>query len=116
MNINTSPFSEDVLRAFNKVLADHENLSISINNFKELLMADETGATVEDFDPMAPDNKFSDGKFTEKGIEICYRLFDKGHNRNQVAALMDISFTAASHRYATWQALGGLRRTKQTQD
>lgn len=111
MKLQSISDNEELLHAFNKVVADLGSLSISVNNLKEMLIGSGTDA-VDDFDPAAIDNKFTDGKLTEKGIEICYRLFDKGHNRNQVASQMGISFTAATHRYATWQSLGGLNRPK----
>jgi hypothetical protein len=48
-----------------------------------------------------------------RGIEICCRLFDAGKSRYAVAALMDISFGAATHRLDAWKKLGGVNRNKQ---
>jgi DNA-binding NarL/FixJ family response regulator len=68
-----------------------------------------------DFDPRDPANKYEVGgimKLTERGIEICYRLFDAGKTRYAVADLMDISFGAANHRYEAWEKAGGMKRVR----
>jgi hypothetical protein len=65
-----------------------------------------------DFDPMDPRNKLRDGKLTRRGVEICYRLFDRGSNRYAVAEAMGISFGAATHRLQAWTDAGGQERAK----
>jgi hypothetical protein len=70
----------------------------------------------EDFDPKDPANKHDVGgwnKLTPRGVEICYRLFDAGKSRYAVAALMDMSFGAATHRYNAWLKAGGRNRKKE---
>ena len=69
-----------------------------------------------EFDPMDPRNKTADGKFSPRGVEICYRLFDKGATRYAVSRAMNISFRAASHRLAAWKKAGGADRTKMRLD
>ncbi len=66
-----------------------------------------------EFDPKDPANKFTDGKLTPRGAEICYRLFDAGHTRYAVSKLMDISFSAADNRYNSWHHAGEIEREKQ---
>lgn len=61
-----------------------------------------------EFDPMDPRNKMPDGKLTERGVEVCYRLFDEGKTRYAVAKAMDISFGAATHRQHAWRKARGL--------
>ena len=63
-------------------------------------------------DPKDPRNKYPDGKLTPRGVEICYRLFDKGATRYAVSRDMDISFGAASHRQTAWKKVGGAARSK----
>ena len=65
-----------------------------------------------EFDPQDPRNKTADGKFTERGVEICYRLFDEGKTRYAVSKAMNISFGAASHRHTAWRRAGGAERDK----
>lgn len=62
-------------------------------------------------DPKNPRNKEGE-KLTDIGVEILYRMFDAGMNRNQARMLMDISYKASTHRYAAWQKLGGANRPK----
>lgn len=103
---------DDFRSALDNVIAHLTGLTIAVNNLKAVLSPDESAARTNEFDPGDPANKGEDGKLTERGIEICYRLFDRGENRNQVATLMNISFTAATHRYLTWKKLGGPQREK----
>ena len=69
-----------------------------------------------EFDPKDPRNKYEVGgleKLTPRGVEVCYRLFDRGRSRYAVAQAMEISFGAATHRFEAWQKLGGRMRQKQ---
>ena len=68
---------------------------------------------VEKFDPANPHNKTSDGKLTTEGVECCYRMFDEGKSRYNVAQQMKISFAAATHRFNAWRKAGGLRRQRE---
>jgi DNA-binding NarL/FixJ family response regulator len=63
-------------------------------------------------DPKDPRNKTPDGKFTPRGVEVCYRLFDAGKTRYAVAEAMSISFGAATHRLDAWKKAGGRGRKK----
>jgi hypothetical protein len=99
--------------ALESLSAHLTGLTIAVNNLKTMLNPDDPGERSDAFDPGDAANKGADGKLTDRGIEICYRLFDRGENRNQVATLMEISFTAATHRYHAWQKLGGPQREKQ---
>ena len=67
--------------------------------------------TIE-FDPKDPRNKLPDGKLTPRGVEICYRLFDKGQTRYAVKEAMGISFMAATYRHNAWVKAGGAKRQK----
>ena len=50
---------------------------------------------------------------SERGIEVCFRLFDKGYNKNMVAREMGISYAAAIYRHNDWINSGGSLRKKQ---
>jgi DNA-binding NarL/FixJ family response regulator len=65
-----------------------------------------------EFDPKDSRNKTPDGKFTPRGVEVCYRLFDAGKTRYAVAEAMNISFGAATHRLDAWKKAGGRDRKK----
>lgn len=60
--------------------------------------------------PAHPLHKYEDGRLTQRGVEICYRLFDSDRSPMAVAHLMDISLQAARHRYKLWNASGGKTR------
>lgn len=66
---------------------------------------------VEDLDPKDPRNKVGKN-LTERGLEVCYRLFDQGKTVYGVKTAMDISYGAANYRRATWEKAGGLNREK----
>lgn len=102
----TSP----IANAIDDITAGLERVMVGFANLKALLVeGEETPA----FDPRDPANKHEDGKLTERGIEICYRLFDAGKSRYAVGAEMQISFSAANHRFEAWKKEGGLERIKQ---
>jgi DNA-binding NarL/FixJ family response regulator len=67
-------------------------------------------------DPKDPRNKTPDGKFTPRGVEVCYRLFDAGKTRYSVAEAMNISFGAATHRLDAWKKAGGRDRKRMRLD
>jgi DNA-binding NarL/FixJ family response regulator len=109
---STGNLSQDQVReALDSLTTQLAGVTIAVNNLKAILLPDDSPA--DDFKTDDPANKGDDGKLTARGIEICYRLFDRGENRNQVASKMKISFTAATHRYHAWQKLGGPQREKQ---
>src|SRR5687768_3217548 len=64
------------------------------------------------FDPANPQNKTTDGKLSEEGVECCYRMFDEGKSRYSVARAMKISFAAATHRFTAWRKAGGEKRVR----
>ena len=70
----------------------------------------------DDLDPADPTNKLPDGKFTPRGVETCYRLFDQGLTRYAVSRAMEISFGAVTYRLGRWQEQGGKDRPRQPID
>ena len=54
-------------------------------------------------DPKDPRNKLPDGKLTQRGVEVCYRLFDAGMTRYAIKEAMGISYGAATHRMDAWK-------------
>lgn len=67
-------------------------------------------------DPKDPRNKTADGKLSERGVEVCYRMYDNGLTRYAVADGMAISYGAATHRFGAWQKAGGQGRTRASID
>jgi hypothetical protein len=67
-------------------------------------------------DPKDSRNKTPDGKLTQRGVEVCYRLFDAGKTRYAVASAMNISFGAATHRLGAWKKAGARDRKKKRLD
>lgn len=62
--------------------------------------------------PKHPLHKLDDGRLTQRGVEICYRLFDSDRSPIAVAHLMGISLQAAQHRRKLWGAAGGKTRPR----
>lgn len=52
------------------------------------------------------------GHLTERGVEICYRLFDLGKSPIAVAYLMGISLQATKRREKRWKEAGGRDRVR----
>ncbi len=57
-----------------------------------------------DHHPSDPKNKFANGRLTERGIKVCYRLYDLGKSPMAVALLMQISLQAAKRRRTQWES------------
>lgn len=97
------------MRAFNPqpALRVIDNMQVELERLRGLLEP-----RSPEFDPGDPRNKAADGKLTPRGVEICYRLFDKGETRYAVSRAMSISFGAASHRQTAWRKAGGVSRKK----
>jgi len=53
---------------------------------------------------------------TPRGVEILYRVFDKGGGYNKAAKMLKITQGAAKNRKAIWTKLGGINRKKQVLD
>jgi hypothetical protein len=70
----------------------------------------------QNLDPRDPRNKLPNGKLSERGVEVCYRLFDEGKTPYTVGHLMDIAFGSAMHRFKNWEKLGGANRKKSKLD
>jgi hypothetical protein len=97
------------------ILAEIDSLEQStLAAFERLrgLVAPET----QKFDPRDPRNKGPDGKLTERGVEICHRLFDQGKTPYAVGNAMRIAFGSAMNRYQGWKSLGGVGRKKKKLD
>jgi hypothetical protein len=63
-----------------------------------------------EFDPYHPHNQYENGNLTERGVEVCYRLFDVDKPPIAVAHMMRLSLRATSKRFKMWKAAGGKRR------
>lgn len=113
--MSTSVDNAAVAAALDDITAGLDRVVAGFNNLKSLLSPKEDDAGL-DFDPKDPANKHEVGglmKLTDRGVEICYRLFDAGKSRYAVSSLLDISFGAANHRYEAWKKLGGINRKRQ---
>ena len=56
-----------------------------------------------DHHPSDSENKFANGRLTERGIKVCYRLYELGKSPMAVALLMQISLRAAKRRKTQWE-------------
>lgn len=98
--------------AIDNITAGLERVMTGFANLKSLLAPAPDSSYGQQIDPRAPDNKLENGKLTDRGVEVCYRLFDAGKSRYAVGAEMEISFGAATHRYEAWKKAGGVDREK----
>lgn len=105
-----------VAEAIDNITAGLERVMVGFANLKSLLAPVADPLDGPELNPRDPANKDEKGKFTPRGVEVCYRLFDAGKSRYAVGAEMDISFGAANHRFEAWKAAGGLDREKQPLD
>ena len=112
---NTASYNPAAIgAAIDNITAALERLTAGVASLKPLFVPEQRIDEIE-FDPKDTANKYKVGgleKLTERGVEICYRLFDAGKSRYAVAALMDISFGAATHRFKAWDKAGGVNRIK----
>lgn len=65
----------------------------------------------DELDPANPLNKVG-LNLSDRGVEVCYRMFDAGKSRYAVAQALNISYGAATHRFHAWEKLGGTDRPK----
>lgn len=107
-----APHTSQLVGAIDTMMGGLEKILSGLAALREAL---EQPAPAAEGDPKDPANKYTVGgleKLTPRGVEICYRLFDKGLSRYAVAQAMDISFGAATHRLDAWQKAGGLKRVR----
>lgn len=98
--------------ALDSITAHLQKVDGQVSAIRALFGAD----SQDELTPSDPANKYEIGgleKLTPRGIEVCYRLFDRGLTRYAVAQMMNISFGAATHRHGAWQKAGGVNRQKQ---
>jgi hypothetical protein len=62
------------------------------------------------FSPAGPYSQYDDGRLTQIGVEICYRLFDSGKSDLAVAHLTRISLASVRKRRKQWTGTGGKKR------
>lgn len=93
-----------------------ERVTTGYTNAKSLLAPIPVPSAELKIDSQDPAIKLESGKLSDRGVEVCYRLFDAGKSRNAVGAEMAISFGAATHRFEAWKKAGGLDRKKQPLD
>ncbi|MDW9386673.1 hypothetical protein GOA99_18645 [Sinorhizobium meliloti] len=107
-----------VCKALNDIASALERALAGITTLRSLFSPEDQKQEAN-FDPKDPRNKYEIGglmKLTDRGIEICYRLFDAGKTRYAVKELRDISFGAADHRFKAWEKAGGVNREKMPLD
>lgn len=90
-------------------ISAREKKNILLN--RELSLSD-TEFQSEEMYPAHPANRIRNGTLSDRGVEVCFRLFDIGKRPIVVAYLMYISLAAARHRHNQWVKEGGLDRKK----
>jgi len=113
MMVPTEMPKQQIVDVLNKLIGNTESLLAEMHDLKAMIEPPVATQDDEHLDPADPANKLSNGKFSERGIEVCFRLFDKGYNKNMVAREMGISYAAAIYRHNDWINSGGSLRKKQ---
>jgi uncharacterized protein YutE (UPF0331/DUF86 family) len=62
--------------------------------------------------PMHPECTTRDGKLSEWGVEVCYRLFDSGREPMAVAHLMGMTLRSTTLRFKQWKKAGEQKRIR----
>lgn len=109
-----TPTSNPQISALNALIEGVDTILSALLALRESATDSNENASIG-LDVKDPRNKQLVGgleKFTVRGVEVCYRLFDKGMSRYAVAQAMGISFGAANHRFDAWQKAGGHSRQK----
>ena len=112
--MNASHYDQKAIgEAIDSITAGLERVMTGFANLKSLLAPVPEDINGSEINPRDPANKVEGGnKLTERGVEVCYRLFDTGHTKYAVGVAMKISFGAAKHRFEAWQKAGGFDRQK----
>ena len=112
--MNASHYDQKAVgEAIDSITAGLERVMTGFANLKSLLAPVPEAIDGSEINPRDPANKVEGGnKLTERGVEVCYRLFDTGHTKYAVGVAMKISFGAAKHRFEAWQKAGGFDRQK----
>lgn len=95
-------------RIIRRQLAERRNEHAALKREMDLTGTELSG----EYAPGHPYAQYDDGRLTQVGVEVCYRLFDLGKSDLAVAHLMQIALTAARKRRKLWQAAGGPDRSQ----
>jgi hypothetical protein len=104
-------FESELKRLGKKINKQIEYEDREVQKLRKELMLDGT-ELVGDLYPDHPLDKTRNGKLTNRGVEICYRLFDIGKSPLAVAYLLHITYDAAVFRGKKWKAAGGGKRQR----
>jgi hypothetical protein len=96
-------------RLHRKIARQIKERNIAIKKLNTELSLKGTGLE-GDHDPYHPFNHFENKRLTQRGVEICYRLFDLGKSEMAVAHLMRLSLLAVRKRKKMWATVGGKAR------
>jgi len=78
----------------------------------ETLKNDSELGPLAELAPSAPAHFKDNGTLSDRGLEVCYRLFDAGKTPLAVAYIMHMSRRTALARHKEWLKLGGIHRPK----
>lgn len=97
----------DIKKLRSKICQLAKTRSTDIERLNTELQWEETPDEEQRWHPL---NQYDNKRLTQRGEEICYRLFDKGKLPMAVAHLLGISLKAARKRHGMWRASGGAGR------
>jgi len=104
-------YLEEIKRLSGRIFRLTEIRRAEIEKLNAELTLENTELTGE-WHPQHPLNQYSDGRLTERGVEICYRLFDMGKSAMAIAHLTGLSLFAIRKRQRMWVASGGVDRNR----
>jgi hypothetical protein len=104
-------FLEEIKRLRKIILRQVKERSEAIKRLNRELALKDSGLDGE-YDPRHPLMQYDDRRFTKRGVEACFRLFDLGKSTMAVTHIMGLSLRATRKRQKQWNALGGKRRPR----
>jgi hypothetical protein len=95
------------------ILAKKINGQIALRKLRtERLQKDTELGPLESLNPDDPAHRRDNGTLSDRGIEVCYRLFDAGKTPLAVAYVMHVAKRTIMVRHKEWTKLGGANRPK----
>ncbi len=103
-------YRQELRRLSKTITKQHEVRTNEIEKLQaEIARACELLGDVDAFRPL---DVARNGTLTERGVEVCYRLFDNDVSTLATACLMRLSHRATCQRYKTWKKAGGKSRRR----
>jgi hypothetical protein len=103
--------AEKTYQAELNIMAKKINRQIAARKIRnERITKETTLGELAGLEPDDPVHFRNNGTLSERGVEVCYRLFDTGKTPLAVAYMMHVSKRTTLARHKVWKKLGGSKR------